>query len=726
MTLRMLLLFAIIGASYTILSAQSANTDSLRLKEKDTLSAKQALDEVTVKSRQQVIEAGTTAGTIIYHVARSADAIGQTALETLKRAPGVAVNNNTVISLNGRTGVTVMIDGRVSFLSGREIIDMLQSMPSSSIRSIELISSPGAKYDASGTAGIIHIRTIKMQGTGLNGNMNTGVSIGVTPKQNTDLSFNYRRNRWNYMLAYNHFIGHYTYDYGSDRYQNGRYYNSSTFDRDKRLRFNSRAGVDYSIDEKQTLGLMFSANFIPGGGKTETDTKISGLNTTTVEQVLDAVNDYYRQNTARYNVNLNYQYEDKGGRQLNIDVDYGDFSKENANLQSNIYADHSGSLLNQNHYRTLNNIDIRLFAVKADYAQPLWKGKLEFGGKYSSISSENNGRFYHIVSYDSLDNRRSNRFAFTESIASAYASYSRSSGKWNWQLGLRMEHTANNSDTMQRRYTHLFPSGNVSYALSKRQSLSLSYSRRIDRPAYPDLNPFMYMLDELSYWQGNPYLQPQLSHRIGLQWVNGSRTVISLNYTSTASYIARITDTTANNSIMMIPRNIGRQNSWALVAAQGVAATPWWDLNLNVTFTYLHNDINFAAYKDLQAKQFAARFNFVQRFKLAPTWNAEVTAIYNSGRLNAANERTKAISQVDLALVKNLSSACTIRIAMNDIYKGNKLLTTQDMGGYYIQTYGYYETQQFRMNLSYRFASKNSKAPRNRSSALEAENGRIR
>jgi len=647
-------------------------------------------------------------------------------LETLKKAPGVSITNNATLSLNGRTGVTVMIDGRVSFLSGREIIDLLQSMPSSSIRSIELIGGPGAKYDASGTAGIIHIRTIRMQGKGLNGNLNAGFSVGITPKQNLDISLNYRRNRLNYIFAYNHFIGHYTYDYGSDRYQNARYYTSSTFDRDKRLRFNTRAGIDYSIDEKQTLGVMVYANFIPGGGKTETHTLISGLDTTAAEQVLDAVNDYYTQNTARYNVNLNYQYEDKAGRQLTIDVDYGDFSKENANLQFNRYTNYSATLLNENQYRTLNGIDIRLFAIKADYTRPLLKGKLETGVKYSSIGSENNGRFYHVVSFDSLDTRRSNRFAFRESIGSAYISYNRIIGKWNWQLGMRMEHTVNSSDTMERHYTHFFPSGNISYTFSKRQSLSLSYSKRIDRPAYPDLNPFVYMLDELSYWQGNPYLQPQLSHRIGLQWVYRSTTVVSLNYTSTASSIGRITDTTGGNRIMIIPRNIGKQQSVALVLSQSVAVAPWWDMTFNATLSYLRNDINFAAYKDLQAKQFSARFNLVQRFKLSATLNAEITGIYNSRRLTAANERVQAVSQLDIAVVKNLSSKFTIRLAVNDLYQGNKQLTTQNMGGYYIHSYGYYETQQLRLNLSYRFAARNSKAPRNRSSALEAENGRIR
>jgi hypothetical protein len=719
-------IFTLCFLTATTAFSQTGRRDTTKPVNKDTLVSTKQLDEVVVKSRSQIVEAGAAPGTIVYQVAKSADAVGLTGLEILKKSPGVSIDNNTTISLNGRTGVTIMIDGKLTYLSGKEVIDLLQSMPSSSIRSIELIASPGAKYDASGTAGIIHIRTIKLQGKGLNGNVNAGISYGITARQNTDLSLNYRKNRFNYLFSYNHFIGDYTYDYGTDRYQGNRYYSGSTYDRDHRKRFNTRAGVDYSLNEEQNIGVMVSANFIPGGGKTETHTVISGLNTTATEQVLDAVNDYYLQSTERYNYNLYYQYAAKNGRQLSIDADYGFFSKSNSNLQSNIYSDPSMVMLGKNLYRTLNQIDIRLYAFKTDYTTNFLQGKLETGMKYAAVSSVNDGRFYHVISHDSLDNRRSNRFAFKESITSAYLSYNKAFGKWAVQAGVRMEHTVNNSDTVRKSYTNFFPSTSISYQYKPRETVSLSYSRRIDRPAYPDLNPFVYLLDELSFWQGNPYLQPQLTHRLLLQWVYRNTTVVGLSYANTSSYIGRINDTIGVNKVVMIPRNIGRQSSFALTLSQNVRATQWWDMTLNTTVSYLHNQISYASYKGFEAKQLAARFNLVQRFQISPSFVTEITGIYQSSRLTAGNERNHPTSQVDIAAVKNINSQLTMRLSLSDLYKGSRLVTEQDMGGYYIRNYSYYETQQLKLNISYRFAEKNNKALKSRVSALDAENSRVK
>jgi hypothetical protein len=361
------------------------------------------MQEVVVQSQQPVVEIGSDPNTLVYNVSRSADAAGQTALETLKKAPGVSVDNNSIIRLNGRSGVTIMLDGKLTYLSGRELVDLLQSMPSSSIRSIEIINSPGAKYDAAGTAGIINIRTLKNQAAGLNGSVGSGFSYGITLRQNTDISLNYRRNKLNYFFYYNHFLGKYTYDYGSDRLQNDRYYSSATYDEDKRKRVNSRVGMDYTINDKHSIGWMASANFIPGGGLTDTRTVISLPGTTSTDQILDAYNDYYYQHTQRYNGNINYQYEDKAGRKLNVDADMGYFKKGNKNLQSNRYLDANEVLQKDIRYRTLNEIDIRLKAIKIDYLSNLWKGKIETGVNLAEVKSVNDGKFYHIKNTDSLD-----------------------------------------------------------------------------------------------------------------------------------------------------------------------------------------------------------------------------------------------------------------------------------------------------------------------------------
>jgi len=697
-----------------------------------------ALDAVVVEAKQKLVEAD--AASITYNVARSIDAQGASALEALKKAPGVFVLNDNTVTLNGKAGVTILLDGKQTYLSGQELADLLKSMPASGIRAIEIISNPTAKYDAAGSGGIINIKTSKTVVRGFSGAATTGVSVGVTAKHNQDFSFNYRRNNFTLFGSYNHFIGYYNYIYGSNRLQNGRTYNSATDDTDKRNRLGTRLGFDYQLSKKHTIGVLLNGNFVLGGGLTRTRTDISQPNTTLLDQVLFADNDYYFQQTNRYNLNLNYRFEDAGGRVLNIDADHGWFAKNNSNLQTNLYTDGQGVKLQQNRYRSLNGIDIELKALKIDYAAPLAKGVLEIGGKFSFVGSANDAKFYHVIkNSDSLDSRRSNRFSFTEDISAAYINYKKTLGRLTVQGGLRLEQATSvgtlafdkgGVDTVQqnrRNQLKVFPSFSVSLKPAEKHIYSLSYSKRIDRPAYQDLNPFVYLLDELSFWQGNPFLQPQLTHRASLQYLYQSSTIVGVHLSHTDAYSTRITDTIENNKIVMIPRNLGTQQNLSLTLTQNLTLKKWWELSTNATVYRLSNNVAFDDLRQLNLQQTAARLNLQQRFKLPLSIAAEVSAYYNSRRLIGANEIVRSNSQLDIAFQKSIwKNKGVLRLAFNDIYKGTGTRSEQRFDGFYLRSYGYYETRQVRINFTYKFAEANSKSPRNRSSALENENNRIR
>ncbi|HEX6430753.1 MAG TPA: outer membrane beta-barrel family protein, partial [Niastella sp.] len=626
-----------------------------------------------------------------------------------------------------------------TYLSGKEIADLLKTMPASEIKFFEIINSPTAKYDAAGTAGIINIKTLKSQIKGLNASVTTGVAYGVSFKQNLDFSFNYRKNNYNIYGGYNHFLGNYYYVYGSNRCQNNKEYASATDDTDARKKLGARIGFDYNIDKQNTIGVLLNSNFVLGGGLTNTRTNIS-VPDSGIVQKLTANNDYYFQETDRYNANINYKYENAAGNMFNIDVDYGYFKKDNSNLQSNIYTDNQESILSQHLYRSLNGIKISLKAIKFDYTTPLAHGILETGAKYSGIRSDNVANFYHVLTAtDSLDNRRSNTFRFNEQISSGYVNYKKELGKWTVQAGVRLENTSatgtlhfkmNNKDSAEaidRNYTNLFPSFSVSVKPRENHSFSLAYSRRIDRPAYQDLNPFVYLLDELSFWQGNPFLQPQLSHRASLQYVFKSSTIISVIYAYTDQYSNRITDTLDVSKIVMIPRNLGVQKSISLSVSQNVTPTKWWDITFNGTMFHIYNKISFDSYRNLALKQLAARVNLQQRFKLPYALIAEVSGYVNTKRLTGANEISRGTSQVDIGLQKSfLKNKAIIRLAVNDIYKGTKARSVQSFDGFYMESYSYWETRQVRLNFTYKFTNSNVKGPRSRSSALDNENGRIK
>ncbi|MEJ7693652.1 outer membrane beta-barrel family protein, partial [Daejeonella sp.] len=390
--------------------------------------------------------------------------------------------------------------------------------------------------------------------------------------------------------------------------------------------------------------------------------------------------------------------------------------------------------------RTLNAIDINLKAVKFDYTTNLGKGKLETGMKFSDIRAENDSKFLHVLSAkDSLDDRRSNAFAYDEQITSGYVNLKRNYKKLSLQGGLRLENSSSTGDLLfkaagsdqeqniRRNYLNLFPSASASYKASASHNFSLGYSRRIDRPAYQDLNPFVYMLDELNFWQGNPFLRPQLSHRGSFIYAYKSSTIVGITLAHTDQFSTQITDTLDQNKVMLVYRNLGIQNNLSLSLTQNVSPAKWWDITFNGTLYQIRNKIAFDQYRDFDLKQAAARMNLQQTFKLPYKFTAEVSGSFTSRRLTGANNISRSVSQVDLGIQKSVfNTKGMLRLVVNDIYQGSRGSSVQSYAGFYMRNYSYYETRQVRLNFTYKFADTSVKGPRARNSALGDENGRIK
>lgn len=695
------------------------------------------IDAIEVVGKKRVFE--VDGGAIIFNVENSIGAQDVSALEALKRAPGVSVENENSISLHGNSSIQVRIDGRLTNLSGQDLIDFLKSISSNNIKSIEVINSPNSKYDAAGTGGIINIKMKKNMSTGLTANLSSTVAYGVSPKQLQNIGFNYKVNKVNIYTNYNHTLGNYHYIYGTNRQQNNNTYDSNTDDVDKRQKMLAQVGVDYYVSPKSTIGFLANGNFIFGGGLTDTHTDISSLHSSLVEKTLDATNDYYGQSTSRYNFNANYKYEDTLGNNLNIDIDYGFFDKWNKNLQSNIYRDRQQQVIQENYYRTLNDIDIDLKGFKIDYTTNLWKGKLESGMKYSQVGTVNSSRFYHIENQgDRLDDQRSNNFHFEERIAAAYISYKKNVNRWTFEGGLRTENTnakgkllfrdneVDIEDHINRNFTNVFPFLSATLLLNDKSTLSLSYAKRIERPAYQDLNPFVYMLDELSFWQGNPFLNPAIAHRFTVLYALKKSTIITFNFAYTDQFTAKVTDTLEREKIVMITKNLGTQKHWSLALTQNYNPRPWWDITLNGLVYYIQNNVSFDEYRNFNLEQAAGRVSCIQSFQLPHKLKAELAATFNSNRLSGANTLSKANSQVDIAFHKSiLHDKGALRLAVNDIYKGSRSRYTQNFPGFSSSSYGYYESRQVRLTFSYKFSQGSIKAQRARKSALENESGRM-
>jgi outer membrane beta-barrel protein/carboxypeptidase family protein/TonB-dependent receptor-like protein len=697
------------------------------------------LDEILVKGekRQPLIE--SDARKLVYNIAKSPNAQGSNALEALKRIPGIQVDQNNLITIDGGKGVLVMINGRQTYLQAQDIANLLKSTPSSGIRSIEVINNPSAEYDAEGSGGIVNIIMQKTSKEGFSGSFNNGLAYGVSLKENSDLNFNYRTGKVNIFGNYSDVLGHFAMDYSNDRILGGLSYINPIHDVDKRNTTSAGLGLDYEINNKESMGCMLNGNFIYGPGLISPDTYIFDTATKQLLQKLVSTSNYYQQHANRYDANINYRYQDTLGKILSFDADYGYFDDGTKNLNTNNWFSPDGTPQSTDIYRTISSNGINMYALSGNYQNKAGKGTLKLGAKYSSVSANNNLGFYTVNNnIDVIDTNQSNFFSYTEQIAAAYAQYEGPLAKdLSYDMGLRLENTHSTGiltpiegsnqepSTIKRNYLDLFPTVSVTFKTEKTGSYSLSYIKRIDRPAYKDLNPFQYPIDELSYWQGNPFLQPQYAQTLSIQY-SYAKTILQLEYTYTNHLGMQVTELSDSNKIGMIPENIGAQNNLGLHLVQQLSPAKWWEASFSAIGYFLANRVDLGQLGNYDPQRFAGTVSTEQIFKLPMQITADLNGTFNSRTLSGPIGICRAYSQIDLGFQRNVcKDRGILRLACTDIYQGNKLNTVSQYTGLYVHTTFSGEYRQIRLNFTYKFGNTTNQAPKEHDSGLKNENQRL-
>ncbi|WP_139298340.1 outer membrane beta-barrel protein [Pedobacter hartonius] len=649
------------------------------------------------------------------------------------------MNQNNSVTLNGASGALVMINGRQTYLQAEELAQLLKSVSASELKSIEIIKNPSAEYDAAGTGGIINLVLKKSTADGFNGSINNGVGYGKTIKQNTNLNVNYRQGKLNLFGSYNHNFGNYAMDYDNDRTTNGKVYLNSNHDVDHRHSIGSTLGADYAIDTTKTIGIVANANFLNGIGLITPLTNIYDQPTGQLLQVLRSQSSYPEQKTSRYTTNLNYRYKGNNRTTLDIDADYGTFDAMTQNLSTNTYYSPAGAFQSSNNFLVSNSRDIKLYAIKADYGFPLGEGRVVTGAKFSDVNANNvfnqydaNGSMYV------LDVSLSNTFKYREQITAGYLKYELPvTADLNIDVGARLENTHSKGDlqplegnsqsatSVTRNYLNIYPTAAITYKTKASGTYNLSFARRIDRPAYNDLNPFSYPVDELSYWKGNPFLQPQYANTLALQY-SYKKATLSASYTHTTNLSSQITEVSAGNIINMVPRNIGEQDNLNLTLTQQVKLAKWWNLSFTGIGYRLENTVGTAEYGNYNLSRFAGTVNLQQTFNLPGQITAEAVSVVNSKNISGLNTYVKSNSQIDLGLQKIvMKDRATLRLAVTDIFKKNKIITDTQLNNLLLHTTYAGETRQVRLNFTYRFGNNKVKAQDSRESGLQNESRRL-
>jgi outer membrane receptor protein involved in Fe transport len=711
---------------------QQSDLGEIRLTEKAN-----KLDEVVVTAQRPLIE--RRIDRYVVNVSSHLLTPGRNALEVLRNTPGLLVSSGGSITI-ANNAVEIWIDGRPSNLSGEQLRSLLTSMQGETIDRIEVITNPSSRYDAAGIGGIVNIRTKKGLQYGLNGSTNAGYKQSHVDVENAGLQLNYRSRAAN-------LFG----NYGITRQNN---YNgikqinivesqegAVTFDqyassKNQRSPINHqfRVGADFFLSSKSTLGFLL--NDYENGkeeelleGETDITPSSEGINHTSVRSLS-------RGSGSGRQANVNFQQTfSRPEQQLNIDLDMARFASDPSQEITNMYdgqdVEQAGrGVVEQLRHANPQIIDIR--SGKLDYAQPLWGNvRLEAGLKTSSSKTDND-LLYETYLNDrwEIDRNQTNHFIYREQIHAAYLNLGKSWGKWSVQAGFRGEYTVSEGEqrttgaVSDSSYFNLFPSLFVNYA-PEGYSLSFSYSRRIRRPSYRQLNPFEIKLDAYSYTSGNPDLTPNYRHLFEWSYINKHNLMVSLSYLHNTDLIVQTPVADERDDQIRygwIPTNFGTRINFGGMANYRFSPVKRWTVNCMVDAAYVINRSGDAA--EEFANDGMLVFVFLNNtFNLGRGFSAELNGLYGSQRtgyvesdpfVTLSTGVRKALLKDRLMITLNVSDVFnTASVWMSSKYRNVNLRAFEDS-----------DSRSVALSLRYSFGSKTVKASRRRTSGIEEEAGR--
>lgn len=703
------------------------------------------LEGVTITAKKPFIE--TKIDRTIVNVDASPTNAGATALEVLEKSPGIMVNNDGAISLRGKAGVIVMLDGKPSFLSPGDLANLLKNMPASSIDQIEIMTNPSSKYDASGNAGVINIKTKKGKTAGFNGSVMAGITTSffeqagtlyVIPKSQNSISFNYRKNKINFFGNYNPNVF---------RGRNNLEISRTKLDADKQIigyndvnthfKFGNnnhtlKLGLDFFADKKNTFGVVVSGFTFAGHPTPVTVTNTLDADRQLLGQMVSRTDNQLRFRNFTGNFNYRHQF-DSAGHELTADADFITYDNTSDMTLSTDFYNGNGQpfgdpLILRGHLPST----ISIYSLKSDYIYPFKKGgRLEAGVKSSYVTNDN------LVNYERWDlskwvaDSRSNHFIYEENINALYLNGNTQVKKWSFQGGLRLENTlakgyqVTNDSSFRRNFTNLFPSAFISYAADKNHQLTLSYSRRITRPNYRDLNPFIYFLDSLSYRKGNPFLLPQFTHNIELSHSFKGKLITTLNYNNTNSVISQIL-MADGDLVFLTAENVSRFRNIGIAVTAPVPVTKWWMSNL---FFNLYNNHYEGTYEDkpLDISYTSFMVNMTQTFTLKPGFSLELTGFYRARGVDqlSIDEPMYVLSVGGQKTV--LKGKGTLRLNLRDPFWMQRYRGSTNYDIISTTVRNRWDNRQITTSFTYRFGKQNgpSGSPRRRNSASQEEQNRV-
>jgi len=705
------------------------------------------LSGVSITSRKPLIE--QKIDRTVMNIENNIIASGNNLLDVLEKAPGVSIDRqNDLIRLKNKAGVMIMIDGKRNYLSNTDLNNYLRNMRSEQVSSIEIITNPSSKYDAAGNSGIINIKLKKNIAYGTNGSVSaTGGSAFIRDAPDDlyngslNLNLNHKMEKWNFFGNASTFRDA---DYNEINLTRRVNYNglNSMFEQNfykprKSSGISGRFGADYMASEKTTIGIMVDGSKWDGKLNNDSQTFINE-----VQSGISSSNSLIQKSiakTPRNNITTNFSIKqefDKKGMELIFDADYSGFKNIRDQDFNTDFLDQTGTITSNLQQRNNTLAKINIYAAKVDFTLPLSESlKLETGLKTGYVNTDNNFSYDRLVAGQwQNDPAASNHFLYKENINAAYVNLGKEWKNWSVQAGLRAEYTNSKGNSIHDgkvvdiNYLSLFPTFFLNQTVDKNNALRYSYSRRIDRPSYEQLNPFVFFLDPYTLEEGNPFLKPQFTDNFEISYTYKNSVSLSLGYSNTSNYMIALTEQNDSSRVVKVVQgNIGNYKNYSANLSFPIQVSKWWMMQNQVSGYYnKFTDHNLLG-GQLNAGQFAYNFNTSSSFTLSKTWVAELNMWFNSPNVYGMDKATRPQYAVNAGIQKSFfNNQAKLKLNINDIFYTSYYRGDSKYQNINLSVQNRWASRRGTLTFSYNFGNQNVKAVSGRKTATEDLNNRAR
>jgi hypothetical protein len=644
------------------------------------------LNEVVIQKKKAFVE--YKMDKTVVNVDAMISSAGADAMDVLEKSPGIIVDQNGTITFKGKTGVQVFIDDKPTYLSGAELEAYLKSLPTSTLDQIEFMTNPPAKYEAAGSAGVINIKTKRSKAKGFNGSVSSRLSQGKRTHTRNGINLTYVDDK---IRLYGN-AAYATQQFVSDLYIFRKYKNldgsprtlfhQNTFIDQTVNTANAKIGMDYYASVKSTLGISFSGLSNTGTDKSDGSSLLT--NALGVQDSTIVADNKEKKQFKNGGINLYYNHDfNDAGQKITADADFLTYSDDTDQFYRN-YIYQSDSTLSSSDASTGKlPSKINIYAFKTDYSLPLKnEATFETGYKISYTKTDNVADYADIignVSEPNYDN--SNHFKYNEMINAVYVNFNKSFKRFSFQSGLRLENTLSKGNQLgnvekpaskfKNSYTDLFPTLYLMYKLDSiaNHQLVLNYGKRINRPYFQDLNPFMSPLDKFTFYSGNPYLSPSFSHSLEFSYRYKSNFSTTLSYSNIKDDIGETLEI-VNEIYFSRPGNIGKTQYWGWNVESEIPFTKWLSTNIYSELTYVAYKSKLYA-ETLNTTGMFFFFSANNRFKLGKDWSAEIGGRYIS-RVESGQVTTDPKGSINFGIQKKiLHNKGSLKLTGNDIFYTN-------------------------------------------------------